>query len=195
MFRNLRGVRDLKIATLTTDTLEAIAYDKPVQFAGAREIGNEAEESTATEYYDNQASIVTDAEGADKYKLITSVISDEIRAKIEGRKFDETKGAYFGSPKNKPYVAIGFVGTDTDNVDWYYWIYKTKLTGGNETYKSKDDGTDTTNLEWEASSIYTQHKFEEAEDKPLKFYKMKAGGTVTEQAFFAEVYDPDKTAS
>lgn len=195
IFKNLRGVRKLMIATLTKDTEELLSYDTPVRFAGVREIGGEEEESSATEYYDNQAAIITTSEGSDTYPLTTSVLNDEVRAKVEGRKWDQTKGIYFGTPKKRPYVAIGFVAEDTEGTEWYYWIYKGKLSGGKESHKTKDDGTETTNLEWEYSSIYTQHTFASAENKPMKYVRMKAGGTVTEQKFFEKVYDPDAEAA
>ncbi len=191
MFKNLRGIRRLTIAELLKDDETTLEYDTPVRFAGAREIGQESEESTGTEYYDNIADIVTEAEGADTYKLVTSVIEDVIRAKIEGRKYDEELGAFSGTPKKKPYVALGFIGTDTNGADYYYWVYKNKLTGGNETHKTKDNGTESTNLEWEATSIYTAHRFGSENNEPMKYYKMKAGGPVTEEKFFEKVFDPD----
>lgn len=191
IFKNLRGLRKLMLATLITDNNTTLTYDTPVRFAGVREVGGEEEESSATEYYDNQASIVTTSEGADTYSLITSVLGDEIRAKIEGRKTDTEKGIYFATPKNRPYVAVGFIGKDTEGQEWYYWIYKGKLSGGTASHKSEDDGTETTNLEWEYISIYTQHRFENADNKPLKYIKVKAGGDITEEKFFEKVYDPD----
>ena len=195
IFRNLRGVRKLMIATMKTDNEKTLEYDTPIRFAGVREIGGEEGESSETEYYDNQAAIITTSEGADTYQLTTSVLNDEVRGKIEGRKWDQTKGVYLGTPKKRPYVAIGFIAEDTEGTEWYYWIYKGKLSGGKESHKTKDNGTETTNLEWEYSSIYTQHVFEYAENKPMKFVRMKAGGTVTEQKFFEKVYDPDTNAA
>lgn len=194
MFKNLRGVRKLMIATMKEDTEAKITYDTPEQFAGVREIGGEQEESTATEFYDNQAAITVYAEGADKYKLVTSVLEDKIRAMVEGREYDEATKAYLGTPKEVPYVAIGFIGKDTNGKEFYYWIYKNKLTGGGESHKTEDNGTESTNLEWEANSIYTTHKFAGAKDKPLKFYKLEAGGTVTEEQFFSKVYTPDEAS-
>lgn len=194
IFRDLRGVRALKIAALKTDTETELTYDTPMSFAGVREIGGEEEESSETKYYDDQAAIIITSEGADTYSLTTSVLEDAVRALIEGRKHDEEKGAYMATPKNRPYVALGFIAQDTSGTDWYYWIYKNKITGGKESHQTKDDGTDSTNLEWEASSIYTQHKFSSADNKPMKYIKMKAGGTVTEEKFFEKVYDPDATA-
>lgn len=198
LFRNLRGIRGLVIATLTTDTLEKLEYGEVMRFAGVKEIGDEPEESTATDYYDNQPAIVIDSEGEDKYKIVTSVLEDKVRAVIEGRKFDETKGAYFGTPKQKPYVAIGFIGEDTDGQEYFYWIYKAKISGGGEQRKTKDNGTDSSGLEWEATSIYTAHKFKDVTgsgDAPLKFYKLKAGGDVTEGKFFEKVYNPDEVVA
>lgn len=194
IFKNLRGLRKLMIATLTADTETALTYDTPVRFAGVKEIGGETEESSTTDYYDNQAAIATTAEGADTYSLITTVLEDIVRGKIEGRKADEETGEYFGTPLKRPYVAIGFIATDTEDIDWYYWVYKNKITGGKEKHITRDDGTETTNLEWTATSIYTQHRFAKADNQPMKFYRIKAGGTVTEDKFFEKVYDPD-TAS
>lgn len=194
-FRDFRGIEKIKIAVLKEDTKEALTYDTPLDFAGAESLGQELEESTGTRFYDNQAAIVTDAEGADKYKIVTSVLEGKVRAVIEGRKYDEQSNAFFGTPKRKPYVAIGFIAKDTNGDEWYYWVYKTKITGGGETHNTEDDGTETTNLEWEASSIYTQHTFASADDKPLKYYYVKASETVTEEKFFKTVYDPDKAVA
>lgn len=195
VFKNLRGLRKLMIATLKTDNDTNLEYDTPVRFAGVREVGGEEEESSATEFYDNQASIVTTAEGADTYTLTTSVLEDETRAKVEGRKADSEKGIYFATPKARPYIAIGFIGKDTEGQEWYYWIYKGKLSGGVASHKTEDDGTETTNLEWEYTSIYTQHRFSNADNKPLKYIKIKAGGDITEDDFFNKVYDPDKVTA
>ena len=190
-FRNLRGVRGLKVAVLKADTKEALTYETPVRFAGVREFGGETAEDTATEFYDNQPALQINSEGADEYSVITSVLEDMIKATIEGRKYDETTKGYFGTPLIRPYVAVGFIGKDTAGKEWYYWIYKGKFSGGNEKHISEDDGTETTNLEWTYTSIYTSHKFETAENKPMKFYKMPAGEGVTEEEFFATVYNPD----
>lgn len=191
-FRDFRGIEKIKIAVLKTDTKESLAYDTPMDFAGAESLGQELEESTGTRFYDNQAAIITDAEGADKYKIVTSVLEGKVRATVEGRKYDEENNAFFATPKAKPYVAIGFIAKDTKGDKWFYWIYKTKITGGGETHNTEDDGTETTNLEWEASSIYTQHTFTSAGNKPLKYYCAKESDTITEEKFFKAVVDPDK---
>lgn len=190
-FKDFKGIRGLKIATLTADTAESLTHGAVQPFAGAQEVGNETEESTATKYYDNQPSIVTTAEGADTYSIITSVLDDTTKAVVEGRKYDEANKLYMATPLKRPYCALGFIATDTDDKDYYYWVLKGKFTGGAESHATRDDGTDTTNLEWSFNSIYTNKTFEDADNQPLKYVKVEAGGTITEKTFFAKVWTPD----
>lgn len=191
-FKNLRGIRCLMIAKLLTDTDTEITHDKPVRFAGVRSVGGETEESTGTEHYDNQASIVINAEGADTYPLVTSVLEEKIQAIIEGRIFDEENGVYFGTPLNRPYNALGFIAEDTNGQEYYYWIYKGKFSGGKETHETKTDGTDSTNMEFDYTSIYTNKRFDTTEGKKsMKFLKVKAGGKITEEKFMEKVIYPE----
>ena len=191
IFKNLRGLKNLHVAKMIDDTEESLTYETPLKFAGARELGNEPEESSTTEYYDNQGAIVVDSEGADVYSIVCSVIPDEVRAVIEGRKYDEATGEFMATPTEKPYVAIGFIGTDTNNVDYAYWILKGKLNGGGEKHVTKNDGTDSTNLEYQYSSIYTEHKFEKADSKSLKYYKVPVSKLNSSDEWFANVTTPE----
>ena len=191
LFKNLRGVKSLHVAKMLTDTQESLTYETPIRFAGVREIGNDPEESSTTEFYDNQGAIVIDGEGTDVYSIVCSIVSDDVRAVIEGRKYDETTGEYMATPTDKPYVAIGFIGTDTDNIDYAYWVLKGKLNGGGEKYQTKNDGTDSTNLEYECNSIYTDHKFEKADGKSLKYYKVPVSKLTSVDDWFKNVTTPE----
>lgn len=191
-FKNLRGVRRLMLATMLTDTTTEMIHNTPVRFAGVRSVGGEAEESSSSEFYDNQANIVVSAEGSDKYPIVTSVLEDKIKAIVEGRMYDEETGAYYGTKLERPYNAVGFVAEDTSGQEYYYWIYKGKFTGGKEAHDTKTDGTDSTNLEWELTSIYSNKEFETPDGKKtMKFFKLKAGGKVTEDQFFDKVFYPE----
>lgn len=190
-FNEYRGIRKLMIAKLLTDNDTGLTFDTPQAFAGVQEIGNEVDESSDTSFYDNQPAIVKNAEGSDTYTITTSVLENAIKAIVEGRKYDETNKMYLGTPLERPYVAIGFIGEKTDGTEEYVWIYKGKLTGGAENRKTKDNSTDSNNLSWTYTSIYTQKAFEKADNKPLKYCKVEAGGTITETAFFAKVWTPD----
>lgn len=189
-FRDLRGIRDLKIALLKEDTSEGLTYETPIEFGGVASISSEANESSGTKYYDNGARIVTTAEGEDTYTLATSVIDDLVRSKIEGRIYDEATGMLIGTPKKRPYVAIGFVAEDTSGNEYGYWILKGKVTGGNETMITKDDGTETNGLEFNYASVYTNKKFTKGQNQPAKFTKVNLA-KVDETKFFEKVTTPD----
>lgn len=190
-FKEIRGIRDLVFAELLTDTKEAITYDTPFAFAGIREVSGETNESTASSFYDNASRIVKTAEGEDTYGLITSVPEDSVKAKTEGRVYKEEKGHFIATPKNSPYMAMGFVAKHTDGKEYGYWIMKGKLTGGNETIITEDDGTESNGLEYSYASVYTNHVFTEAENKPVKFHKVDLS-LVDEETFFSKVTTPDE---
>ena len=192
-FKDYRGVRDIVYALLTADTLADITYGAVTPFAGAEEISQEVEESSGTKYYDNAPRIVTTGEGADTWNLITSAIENQVRADIEGRVFDTEKGMYVGTPLNRPYLAIGFVGQLTDGTEEAVWVLKNKITGGNPTHRTTDDGTDSNGLEFAVNSIYTTHKFASADNKPAKFVKVDLS-KVDETTFFSKVTTPDEVA-
>lgn len=192
--KDFRGLRGLVIAPLVSDTSEGIEWGTVTPFAGAEGIANEVNESTATKHYDNKAAIVTAAEGEDSYSITCSVVDDTVKAITEGRKVDQTTGAYIGTPLKRPYCALGFIGKDTDGKEYGVWIYKCKLTGGGESYNTENDGTDSSGMEYTATSIYTEHVFEKADNKPVKFMKVPLD-KVDETTFFATVVDPDTVAA
>lgn len=193
--KDLKGIRSLHVAVLLNDNETEIAWDAPVRFAGAEEVGTEQEEDSTVKYYDNMAALAEEAEGADIYNIICSVVPDKVRAKIDGRIFDEASGSFLGTPKKKPYIALGFIGTDTSNVDHAFWVYKGKMSGGGDTYRTRDDSTDSNGQEYEYTSIYTTHKFKKlANNQPLKFWKYPLAKT-SEDAWFASVQTPDTMAA
>lgn len=193
-FRDLRGIRDLKVALLKSDTAEELTYETPIPFGGVASVSSEANESSATKYYDNGARIVTTAEGEDNYTLATSIIDDLLRSKFEGRIYDEATGMLIGTPKKRPYVAVGFVAEDTSGNEYGYWILKGKVTGGNETMITKDDGTESNGTEWNYASVYTNHKFAKAQNQPVKFTKVDLS-KVDETTFFSKVTTPDEVVA
>lgn len=187
----LRGVRGLHIAKLISDTADSISWDKPMRFAGATSVSNETEESSETKYHDNQPSIVNDAEGPSTYTIGCSNPHDKVKAYIDGRIYDEETESFAGTPLQRSYMAFGFIGMDTDNVEHLYWVYKGKLSGGSEKYDTKTNGTESNGLEYTYTSVYTQHKFKKiVNDKPLKFWKIPLS-KLDEATMWDSVLTPD----
>lgn len=193
-FRDLRGIRDVVIAPLTTDTKEELTYGDVTPFVGAESLSSEVNESSGTKYYDNAPRIITNAEGEDNYTLTSSQVDDSTRATVEGGKYDQTLGMYVATPKKRPYVAFGFVAEDTNGKEWGYWVLKTKISGGAESHNTKNNGTDSNGLEWNIASIYTNHVFEKADGKPAKYCKVDLS-KVDETVFFSKVTNPDEVVA
>lgn len=194
-FEEYRGIKNLVIAKLTetTDTEGKVtaSYDTPIRLAGVQAVSGEVSESSETHYYDNMPAIVIDSEGADTYTLTVSVPDNKIRALIEGLKYDETTGALIGTPKKKEYFALGFIAEKTSGVEEYNWIYKGKITGGNKTHNTKNDGTDTSNMEYTYTSISTSVTYEKAGNQPCKYLSVENNGKADLSKFFDKVTTPD----
>lgn len=192
-FEEYRGVENLVIAELNETTGEdgkIIEKYGPVQrLSGVQQVSGEVNESSETHYYDNMSAIVVESEGEDTYTLVVSVPSKKTRALIEGLTYDEETGALLGTKKNKKYFALGFIANKTSGVDEYNWIYKGKFSGGAKTHDTKTDGTDTSNMEYTYTSIYSATKYEKGGN--CKYLSVDNDGTADLTNFFKQVTTPD----
>ena len=77
----------------------------------------------------------------------------------------------------------------------YVWRYKGTFNIPDETAATKDNGTTSNNMSLVFTGIYTEHEFTNGGGTgvkaPSKGMYIRAGGTVTEDKFFEEVYTPD----
>ena len=190
-----RGIKSLVIAELTETTdddgVTTATYGDVTKLAGVQELSGEVNESSETHYYDNIPAIVVDSEGEDTYTLTVSVVAKETRALIEGLTYDSSTGALIGTPKKKKYFALGYIAELTSGVEEYNWIYKGKFTGGNKSHKTKDDGTDTNNMEYTYTSVQTAATYEAIDGKTCKYLSVEDDGTADLSTFFDSVTTPD----
>lgn len=193
-----RGVEKLYCAEVgemrLSDGTIRETWGTPFQLAGVQAISNELSESSETHYYDNVGAIVVDSEGDDTYTLTVSVPALKTRSILEGTYYDETTHALIGTPKNRKYYAIGFIGNKLNGEDEFIWILKGKFTGGAETHNTRDDGTEATNIQYTFTSIQTETEFE-LNGQKAKFVKVEANDTVNTDKWFDAVVTPDTLAS
>lgn len=189
-FREYRGVRNVVIAEILKDngTWQTGPW---MQLSGVQAVSKAVNESSETHYYDNNGVIVVDSEGNDEYTLTLSVLDPKIKALIEGTNYNEASKLYFGTPKQKKYFALSFIGADTNGNEEINIVYKGKFSGGAETYNTKNDGTDATGVEYTFTSVYTTTKFEiEGKKLPIKLLQGLIDSTVnpsfTEEFVFGE---------
>lgn len=191
-FDEFYGVRNLMIAPITIADDGTETWGTPQRLSGIQAISSETSESSETHYYDNQGAVVVSSEGDDTYTLTVSVVNKKTRALIEGTYYDEATGALIGTPKNKQYFAMGFIGNTVNNVEEFVWVYKGKFTGGSVSRNTRSDSPETTNMEYTFTSIATTKEF--GIYGTAKYLMIDNTGLLDEVKFFEKVIEPDHIA-
>lgn len=196
-----RGVDSLYLARLLKDTAEEITYDEPVHFAYIAEVGKTTDSSSEPHYYDNKPMIVVSSESDDKITIVVAPPELERLSAITGKSFDPETGMMVEGPSKNDYWAIMYRTKGTDGA----WRYVSRLKGRfgtpEESTKTEDDGTETTNTSIEYTGIYTTHEFDKGRynDTTKKWEKGSAKGIVVDErygkadvsTFFEKVQTPD----
>ena len=179
-YNEYRGVRKLVVAEITDNgTYVGGTWQ---ELSGVQAIARASTESSETHYYDNKAAIVIDAEGSDEITLTVSLLANKTRALIEGTSYEEGNDMIVGTPKNKKYFALGYIGGKTDGTEEVNIFYKGKFSGGNETINTKNDGTEATNIEYTFTAVHTSSNIYGG--KSAKSVKLPLTENVTEDDVF-----------
>lgn len=186
-YQEYRGIRGLVCAEVTKDDSTGYTASTWQELSGVQSVAVAKNESSETHYYDNQAAIVIDAEGADELTLVVSILDNKTRALIDGVEYNDTKKMLVNTPKQRKYFALGYIGQKTDGTEEFNILYKGKFSGGGETHNTKDDGTEATNVEYTFTAIHTAAKIytdTKGNKKPAKSVKLVADTAVTEAKIF-----------
>lgn len=154
-----RGVEDLVVAKVVTDTSDLYEAGEVVSLAGVAEISKSTSNSSDVHYYDNNPAIVIDSEGEDEIKCTTSAIPLDKLALITGKTYDETTGALIDDEREQVYFAMGYKTQKTNGEYVYVWRYKGTFSIPDSDHKTKDSGTDANGQELTYKGISTIHKF------------------------------------
>ena len=158
-YADYRGLRNLVAAEILTDNGTEFTCGKWHELEGAVSVSIEGEESTAAIYRDDLAVRNITTEGPDTATVNMDVLSNKVRAWLEGRQYDEASGVYFKTPKKVKNFVFGFIGGLSDGTEEAVIMYNTSVTGGNAERNTKDDGTDVTTVEYTFTGVYTKTKF------------------------------------
>ena len=181
-YSEYRGVRGLVCAEVTKDDTTGYVAGTWEELSGVQAVSVAKTESSESKFYDNAPRIVIDAEGADEVTLTVSALANKTRAKIEGVDYNEAHDMVVDTPRQKKYFAIGFIGEKTNGTEEFVILYKGKFTGGAITRNTKDDGTETTNVEYTFTAIHTTGKIYSG--KSAKSITVPASTKVTEAKVF-----------
>ena len=181
-YQEYRGVSGLVIAEVEKDDTTEYTAKAWQELSGVQSVSLSKNESSESHFYDNAARIVIDAEGADEVTLVVSILANKTRALIDGVEHDENSDMIINTPKQRKYFALGYIGEKTDGTREFNIFYKGKFSGGAETYNTKDDGTEATNVEYTFTAVHTTYKI--YGNKTVKSIKVPEKGKVTEAAIF-----------
>lgn len=193
-----RGCKKLVFAEVTKDDSTGYTTGTVKPLAPVAEIAKSVETSAATHYYDNKGLIVIDSEGGDTVTFTIAVPDDETYAELTGRTYDSTKKMFIESERVNKYFAVGYILGEIGEGDdeRFVWRFKGTFAVPDESSKTKDDGTDASNLSLVYTGVYTEHEFDNGKGTGVKgsaksIFVRKSDTDYTEETFFANVVTPD----
>lgn len=195
-----RGVDNFYFAEVLTDDNSDNGYTTgaPVHIP-VQEVGKSTDSSSEAHYYDNKAMIVVNSESADTISLTIAPPALKEFAQMIGKSFDQTTGMMVDSPRQNKYFAIMYRTKGTDGAYRYVSRLKGQFNIPEETYQTENDGTDTTNTQFEYIGIYTEHNFNKGIYNGTSWEPSGAKGIVVDTRygladvsdFFNQVQTPD----
>ena len=193
-----RGCRRLVYARVITDTADGMTFGEVKPFAPVQKIQRNISRSSATTYYDNAAANTITAEGAEVNSFVVGVPDDSVLADVEGKFYDPDNKIYSDSPLSDAYYAVGYVlgeKGDEEN-EQFCWKLKGTFQVQATEHNTEDDGTDTTNMTIDFTSVYPIAEFTHGgkggQGGKSKGVRIKKNDNVmTEDAFFAKVQTVD----
>ncbi len=193
-----RGVDKFYFAEVTKDDDTGYTCGTPVHIP-VQEVGKTTDSASEAHYYDNKAMIVVNSESADTISLVLAPPALQQLAEMIGKSFDTTTGMMVDSPRQNKYFAIMYRTKGTDGHYRYVSRLKGQFNIPDETSATENDGTDTNNVTFEFTGIYTEHEFNKGKYEAGAWSKAGVKGIIVDDryeaadvsSFFSEVQTPD----
>lgn len=184
-----RGTDELVCAeVLYDDNTTGYVTGAVFTLAGVSEIAKSVETASDTKYYNNGPKIVISAEGADTITISTDVIDLQTLARITGKGYDTTTGAFMDGVADVKYYALGYKLGLTDGTSRFVWRYKGRFGIPDESSQTINAGTDSNGQSLTYTGIETVHKFTKAGNIPQKALVVdERDGLANLTNFFAQV--------
>jgi phi13 family phage major tail protein len=190
-----RGVSDLVYAEVIFDTNKRY-YTGPIRpLSPVATVARETANNSKTSYYDNQPMVVITSTGADTIQLTIAPPELSILSDITGQRFKGDSGSMIECEKVDRDFALGYKYQGTDGRTRYSWRYKGKFSIPNETYNTKDDGTDTGNVTITYTGVSTTYKFSADGVGAKGIVVDDSLGKLDYDRFLTKVWTPDSIQS
>lgn len=194
-----RGLSNVFIAELLSDTEEELTYGNPKHLMPAGEMSRSTENDKTNVYFDNVVFYQSGSEGATEISITGAALRAAYEAEVLGKYVDPETGAVLdtGEYTEKYYALCG----ETDNTDGtheYFWMLKGSFALPEHEDKTVDDSTDTNGQTMVYSAIQTKHKFDvNGKQKPMKRVVIDTGTSeiIEDQNWTAQVVTPENLAT
>lgn len=170
-YEEYQNFDQLFFAAVTKDDATAYTAATPKVLAPAGEISVKTERKSDPKYYDGRAYIMVAAEGTDEITLTIPGLPISQFAEMLGKVIDPITGAMIDTGKvATKYFAIGYRLQFTDGTFRYVWRHKGVFVINEESAKTYNNTTDTSNLKIIFRGIPTHFKFDMPDEtkKPAK---------------------------
>lgn len=185
-----RGVDDLYVAEVITDTAEEYVTGEPELLSDFAEISKTVASGSATKYYNNKAKITIKSEGADEITVAVPALALPTLAKVTGKTYDEATGVYIDGERSNKQYALGYRMKKTDGTWRYVWRLKGDFSNiPDEAAATENDGTDSLGQSIVYSGLYTNHKF--TKGGAAKGVTADSDGVTDVSKWFETVQTPD----
>lgn len=194
-----RGLQNIVVAEVLTDTAEEITFGAAEQLIPAGEMSKTVDNESALFHFDNTVFASINREGGTEISITGAGLRAAHRAKLNGKHVDEATGAVLDSGQPKTvYYALGAETWNTDGTKELFWFMKGTFAIPDETDKTTDESTDANGTELTYTAIPTTHRFEVGGEQvthkrtiiDTSETKVKA-----EQDFFAQPVTPENLAT
>ena len=194
-----RGLSNVFAAEVITDTAEKFETGTPFHLIPAGEMTRSVENDKTNVYFDNVVFYASGMEGATEVTITGAALRPADVAKLLGKHIDEATGAVLDTGEDtEKYWAVGGETENSDGTKEYFWFLKGTFAAPEQNDKTKDDSTDTNDMELVYSAIQTQHLFAVGNDeKPMKrvVIDTETSELLADQSWTKQVVTPDNLAT
>ena len=191
-----RGLANVVIAEVTTDTAEKFETGTPESLFAAAEMTVTASNDKVIVWLDNKPVVTMGREANSEISVSGSAIKDAMQAKLFGKTIDKATGVIIDNGDFvEKYYAFGAEVGNYNGKPSYVWFLKTTLSIPDEANKTEDESTD-----WNGSSITvtaqkTIHEFA-ATKKSCKRMVLdpEISELVADADWFKQVVTPDNVS-
>lgn len=157
-----RGLTNLFIAEVTSDTEESYAAGTPKKLIPAGEMSKTVDNEQQQYWFDNTVFVSIGREGSTEITVSGAGLRAAARAYINGKDIDSATGAIIDSGQfETKYFAFGGEAWNSDGTKEYFWFMKGAFAIPDENDKTLDESTDANGTELTFTAIPTTHVFEE----------------------------------